>query len=135
MVVEQMDRAELREARVAFAKSVGDPAVESTKIAALFDGLSSELRVALVRSLGRGELRALYRKVEGFAPLALVDSVGPSLRRLRFSPLFWPCGSGASQAGTEAPLRATLRRHRQQRQAHRSRRLRQPGSGTSRCCL
>jgi len=75
VVVAQVDRAELREAREAFAKSVGDPAVESTKIAALFDGLYAELRVALVRSLGRGEQRALYRKVDGFAPLALVDLV------------------------------------------------------------
>jgi len=78
VVVKQVDRSELREAHDAFAKSVGDSAVPASRIAALFDGLSDDLRVALVRSLGRGEQRALYRKVDGFAPVALVDLVPPS---------------------------------------------------------
>ena len=78
MVVKPVDRSALREVHEAFAKSVGDSAVAASGIAALFDGLSDDLRVALVRSLGRGEQRALYRKVEGFAPVALVDLVPAS---------------------------------------------------------
>jgi hypothetical protein len=77
VVVEKVDPAELRNAHEAFAKSVTDPAVDPSAIAALFDGLTSDLRVALVRSLGRAEQRALYRKVDGFAPVRLTDLVSP----------------------------------------------------------
>jgi hypothetical protein len=49
----------------------------------LFDGLSAELRAALVRRLTRREQKALYQKVEGFAPLALVDLVSASLEEVR----------------------------------------------------
>ena len=82
VVEEPVDQAELREAHEAFAKSVADAGVAPAKIAALFDGLNAELRTALVRKLGRAEQRALYRKVEGFAPVALVDLVPPNRRDL-----------------------------------------------------
>jgi len=72
-----VDQAELRDAHEAFAKSVADPSVDPSAIAALFDGLTAELRVALVRSLGRAEQRALYRKVDGFAAVVLADLVPP----------------------------------------------------------
>ncbi|MBJ21407.1 MAG: hypothetical protein GY910_12435 [bacterium] len=72
---QRVDRAELRSAHEAFSKSVGDPGVASAAIAEIFDGLTAELRVALVRSLGRAEQRTLYRKVDGFAPVALSDLV------------------------------------------------------------
>ncbi len=77
MRAQQADPVELRDVHEAFAKSVEDPAVAPAEIAALFDGLLPDLRLALVRSLDRGEQRSLYRKVEGFAPVALVDLVPP----------------------------------------------------------
>ena len=75
MVAEGVDAAELREAHEAIARHVVDPAVGPAAIAALFDGQSPTLRTALVRSLTRGEQRALYAKVDGFAPVGLLDLV------------------------------------------------------------
>jgi hypothetical protein len=45
------------------------------RIADLLDGIGHEARVAGVRSLGRTEQRALYRAVDGFRPVRLVDLV------------------------------------------------------------
>ena len=72
---EQVDEAVLREAHQALGRDVADPACPAARLAALFDGLSPAMRVALVRRLGRGEQRALYEKVDGAAPLTLVDLV------------------------------------------------------------
>jgi hypothetical protein len=47
-------------------------------IAELLDGLDGATRVRVVRQLGRSAQRTLYAKVEGFAPVRLVDLVSPS---------------------------------------------------------
>lgn len=65
----------LDEVHEAFARQVSDPAVGPGGIAALFDGLSPEMRATLVRRLGRREQRDLYCKVEGYAPVGLLDLV------------------------------------------------------------
>jgi hypothetical protein len=78
VVAQQVDPAELREAHEALARCVGDSAVRPSRIAALFDAQSAELRSALVRRLGRGEQKALYDKVDGYASVGLVDLVPPS---------------------------------------------------------
>lgn len=69
------DEKELSEIHAAFGRLVRDSAVAPSALAELFDGLSGDMRSALVRRLGRGEQRALYEKVDGFAPLTLVDLV------------------------------------------------------------
>jgi hypothetical protein len=63
------------EAEAALKSMISDAAVQSPTIAALLDGLSGENRAAVVRRLGRRDQKALYRKVEGFAPLELIDLV------------------------------------------------------------
>ena len=73
----QRDAATVAEVHEAFRRQVFDTAVGPGGIAALFDSLSPDLRAALVRRLGRGEQRALYRKVEGYAPVGLADLVPP----------------------------------------------------------
>ena len=71
------DAATLDEVHEAFRRQVTDPGVGPGGIAGLFDGLSPDLRAALVRRLGRREQRALYAKVEGYAPVGLTDLVSP----------------------------------------------------------
>lgn len=61
------------EARIAEAPA--DPRA----IAKFLDGLSHEERVAAIRFLGRRSQRALYRAVDGFLPLELVDLVPQSV--------------------------------------------------------
>lgn len=75
--VTRVDENALREAHGTLAARLRDPSEPPASLAALFDGLSSDLRLALVRRLGRGEQRALYERVDGFAPVALVDLVPP----------------------------------------------------------
>lgn len=72
-----VDEAALRDAHAALSRQLADPAVSAASVAALFDGIPDPLRVGLVRRLARREQRDLYRKVEGFAPLSLVDLVPP----------------------------------------------------------
>lgn len=71
------DATLLDEVHEAFRRQVADTGVGPGGIAALFDGLSPDARAGLVRRLGRGEQRALYRKVEGYAPVGLADLVPP----------------------------------------------------------
>jgi hypothetical protein len=67
------------EAGSAFRSMISDAAVHPAAIADLLDDLAEQMRTRLVRRLGRREQQALYGKVEGFAPLELVDLV-PSAR-------------------------------------------------------
>jgi hypothetical protein len=73
-----VDEKELAELHGALGRQVADSAVRPVVVAELLDGLSGASRVALIRRLGRGEQRALYLKVEGFAALSLADLVPPS---------------------------------------------------------
>jgi hypothetical protein len=52
-----------------------DPSVRPDAIADLLDALPLADRVDAIRRLGRSAQRTLYAKVEGFAPLRLVDLV------------------------------------------------------------
>lgn len=58
-------------------RMIGDREIRPDAIAALLDGLSGEVRPRVVRCLGRSAQKALYEKVEDFAPLELVDLVPP----------------------------------------------------------
>lgn len=49
--------------------------IKPRELAPFLDGLTSSERILAVRSLGRSEQRRLYRAVEGFLPLRLVDLV------------------------------------------------------------
>jgi hypothetical protein len=71
------DRVE-NEAVVEFKSMISDVGVASAAIADLLDGLEEALRTRVVRQLGRNDQQALYSKVEGFAPLELVDLVPPT---------------------------------------------------------
>ena len=55
-----------------------DTVIKPFEVAGFLDGLSHEERVAAVRAAGRGEQRRLYRAVEGFRPVRLVDLVSPA---------------------------------------------------------
>ena len=72
------DEKALSEIHEAFGRLVADRGVGPLALSEAFDGLSADMRSALVRRLGRREQRALYEKVEGFAPLSLVDLVPAS---------------------------------------------------------
>lgn len=76
-MAQNTDTETLDEVHQAFRRQVEDSAVGPGGIAALFDGLSPVLRARLVRRLGRKEQRALYGKVEGYAPVGLADLVPP----------------------------------------------------------
>ena len=52
--------------------------IKPRELASFLDGLTSSERILAVRSLGRSEQRRLYRAVDGFLPLRLVDLVPPS---------------------------------------------------------
>lgn len=67
------------EACAALKSMISDAAVSPAAIADLLDDLAEEMRPRIVRRLGRRDQQALYSKVEGFAPLELVDLV-PSSR-------------------------------------------------------
>jgi len=56
---------------------IADRAVAADRIARLLDGLPGELRPRVVRRLGPRAQRGLYDKVEGKAPLGLLDLVPP----------------------------------------------------------
>jgi hypothetical protein len=71
------DRVE-NEAVVEFKSMISDVGVAPAAIADLLDGLEEALRTRVVRQLGRNDQQALYSKVEGFAPLELVDLVPPT---------------------------------------------------------
>lgn len=71
------------EASEALVSMIADPAVATGRIAELLDGLGAAERPAVVRRLGRRSQRMLYQKVAGFAPLRLVDLVGPEQRELQ----------------------------------------------------
>ena len=70
-----IDAATVDEAYATLEGKVLDAAVPAIEIASLFDAAGHDLRVALVRRLGRGTQRALYRKAEGFAAVGLTDLV------------------------------------------------------------
>ena len=66
------------EAVVAFRSMISDAAVAPAAISDLLDDLTEDIRTRVVRQLGRSDQRALYSKVEGFAPLELIDLVPPT---------------------------------------------------------
>jgi hypothetical protein len=65
------------EAGSAFRSMISDSAVAPAAMAELLDGLSEAMRTRIVRQLGRRDQQALYSKVEGFAPIELIDLVPP----------------------------------------------------------
>jgi hypothetical protein len=56
---------------------ISDVGVAPSAIADFLDRRDQALRTRIVRALGRREQRSLYERVEGFAPLGLVDLVPP----------------------------------------------------------
>ena len=61
-----------------FRGLLSDTVIKPVEVAGFLDGLGHEERVAAVRAVSRGEQRRLYRAVEGFRPLRLVDLVPPA---------------------------------------------------------
>ncbi len=59
----------------ALTAMISDVAVAPAAMAELLDGLADGVRTRIVRRLGRRDQQALYGKVEGFAPLELIDLV------------------------------------------------------------
>jgi hypothetical protein len=78
---DQESRSE-KEAVAELTAMIGDRDARPDAIARLLDELSDDLRPRVVRCLGPAPQKALYEKVEGFAPLRLVDLVAPSRRDL-----------------------------------------------------
>jgi len=75
MAIEGGASLDVNEAGAAFTSMISDAAVAPTAIADLLDNLDESTRIQVVRRLGRRDQQALYSKVEGFAPLELVDLV------------------------------------------------------------
>lgn len=59
----------------AFSSMISDVEVAPAAIADFLDQLDEHTRIHVVRQLGRRDQKTLYDKVEGFAPLELVDLV------------------------------------------------------------
>jgi hypothetical protein len=75
MVIEGGGESDVIEAGIEFTSMISDQAVAPAAISDLLDGLDETTRIQVVRRLGRRDQQALYSKVEGFAPLELVDLV------------------------------------------------------------
>lgn len=75
MVIEGNSELDVDEAGAAFTSMISDAAVAPAAIADLLDNLEESTRIQVVRRLGRRDQQALYGKVDGFAPLELVDLV------------------------------------------------------------
>jgi hypothetical protein len=71
------DRVE-NEAGAAFKAMISDSGVAAATLSKFLDELDETTRTRVVRGLGRRDQQALYGKVEGFAPLGLVDLVPPT---------------------------------------------------------
>jgi hypothetical protein len=71
------DRVE-NEAGAAFRAMISDSGVAAATLSNFLDELDETTRTRVVRGLGRRDQQALYGKVEGFAPLGLVDLVPPA---------------------------------------------------------
>ncbi len=71
------DRVE-NEAGAAFRAMISDSGVAAATLSKFLDELDETTRTRVVRGLGRRDQQALYGKVEGFAPLGLVDLVPPA---------------------------------------------------------
>ena len=78
MAIEGGASLDVNEAGAAFTSMISDAAVAPAAIADLLDNLDESTRIKVVRRLGRRDQQALYGKVEGFAPLELVDLVPAS---------------------------------------------------------
>jgi hypothetical protein len=78
MAIEGGAPLDVDEAGAAFTSMISDAAVAPAAIADLLDNLDESTRINVVRRLGRRDQQALYGKVEGFAPLELVDLVPAS---------------------------------------------------------
>ena len=66
---------ELSALHAEFTAQVADRGAPASALATLLDDAEAGMRVALVRKLDRSTQRGLYRKVEGFEALSLVDLV------------------------------------------------------------
>ncbi len=71
------DRVE-NEAAAAFKAMISDSGVVPATLSKFLDELDENTRTRVVRGLGRRDQQVLYGKVEGFAPLGLVDLVPPA---------------------------------------------------------
>lgn len=71
------DRGE-NEAGAAFRAMISDSGVAPATLSKFLDELDENTRTRSVRGLGRRDQQTLYSKVEGFAPLGLVDLVPPA---------------------------------------------------------
>ena len=71
------DRVE-NEAGAAFRAMISDSGVAAATLSKFLDELDETTRTRVVRGLVRRDQQALYGKVEGFAPLGLVDLVPPA---------------------------------------------------------
>ncbi len=78
MAIEGGAPLDVNEAGSAFTSMISDAAVAPAAVADLLDNLDESTRIKVVRRLGRRDQQALYSKVEGFAPLELVDLVPAS---------------------------------------------------------
>jgi hypothetical protein len=78
MAIEGGAPLDVNEAGAAFTSMISDAAVAPAAIADLLDNLDESTRIKVVRRLGRRDQQELYSKVEGFAPLELVDLVPAS---------------------------------------------------------
>ncbi|HIF95042.1 MAG: hypothetical protein ABGX04_02775 [Myxococcales bacterium] len=72
------DPAQEKQAHAELSSMIRDAAIGPAAITALLDGLTSETRAPVVRSLGKSDQGALYTQVEGYAPLDLEDLVPPT---------------------------------------------------------
>ena len=71
------DPAAVAAARTEVERVIYDPGIRLAVLADLFDGLTPEIRLGVVRRLGRKTQRRLYEKAEGQSALSLVDLVPP----------------------------------------------------------
>lgn len=77
MAQEETSDAAVREATAELEALIPDAGVAPAAIADFLDRRDGTTRPRIVRALGRKAQRALYEKVAGFAPVALVDLVPP----------------------------------------------------------
>jgi hypothetical protein len=75
MAIEGGAPLDVIEAGTEFKSMISDRAVAPAAISDLLDRLDETTRIQVVRRIGRRDQQALYSKVEGFAPLELVDLV------------------------------------------------------------
>jgi hypothetical protein len=66
----------------AFVARLHETPIKVAELAGFLDGLSHEERVAAIRAAGRAEQRVLWKAVDGFGEVRLVDLVAPRVADL-----------------------------------------------------